>query len=382
MIIPRIQEENIKKLLFKGKAIIIIGPRQVGKTTLVHQLISKLNKKTLWLFGDDPGMKSLLDNISISRLKNLVGQNEVIVVDEAQRIHNAGLMLKLITDHIPHVQLIVTGSSSIDLASETKESLVGRKFEFPLYPLAFSELVNHYGFIEEKTILEHRLIYGQYPEIVLSEPKMAIKILNDLADGLMYKDLLTLDQIKKPSLLVKLLQALALQLGNEINYHELGQLVGADPATIERYIDLLEKAFVVFRLTSLSRNARNEIKRGKKVYFHDNGIRNSIIKNFNPLALRTDKGALWENFLIVERMKKNIYTDQFNNYYFWRTFSQQDIDFIEESGGKLFAYEFKWSPKKNVRFPNSFLEAYPNNEVKVIHSENFDEFLDIKFPGD
>jgi len=375
--IPRIQEKNIHKFLFGGKAIIIIGPRQVGKTTLVNHLLENIDKPTLWLTGDDPEIRNLLTHISLSRLKTVVGQHQVVVVDEAQRIPDTGLMLKLITDNLPDVQLVVTGSSSLDLAAQTKESLVGRKFEFPLYPISFSEMIAYNGYITERTLLPHRLIYGYYPEVVLNEPNIAIRILNDLTDGLMYKDLLTLDQIKKPSLIVKILQALALQLGNEVSYHELGQLVGADPQTVERYIDLLEKSFVIFRLNSLSRNARNEVKRGKKIYFYDNGIRNAIIKNFNSLELRNDRGALWENFLIVERIKKNIYTDKFCNYYFWRTFSQQEIDLIEESGGRLDAYEFKWKPTHTVRFPQSFLQSYPNSQTQLIHTGNFEQFLEV-----
>ena len=373
--ISRTQWKNIQKLLFKQKAIIVIGPRQVGKTTLVQQILSELELKKLWLSGDDPETRAILSGISISRLRTLIGDHKIVVVDEAQRIDNAGLMLKLITDHFPGIQLFVTGSSSIDLASETKESLVGRKFEFQLYPISFSEMVAHHNWLTEKSLLEQRLVYGYYPEIITNESTLATRILNDLTDGLMYKDLLTLDQIKKPSLIVKLLQALALQLGNEVSYHELGQLIGADPSTIEKYIDLLEKSFVIFRLSSLSRNLRNEIKRGKKIYFYDNGIRNSIIKNFSPLSLRADKGALWENFLIVERIKNNTYTDRFCNYYFWRTFAQQEIDFIEESGGQLLAFEFKWNPKKEARFPNSFLSAYPNSQSTTVHLDNFEEFL-------
>ena len=373
--IPRIQEGNIRDFLFRGKAILLIGPRQVGKTTLVQQLISSLGKSTLWLSGDDPSIRALLNDISINRIKSLIGTNEIVVVDEAQRIQNAGLTLKLITDHIPQTQLIIIGSSSIDLAAETEESLVGRKFEFHLFPVSFAEMVAYTGLLDENTSLEHRLVYGYYPEIVLSEPKLARRILNELTEGLMYKDLLTLDKIKKPSLVVKLLQALALQLGNEVSYRELAELIGADSGTVEKYIDLLEKAYVIFRLPSISRNMRNEIKRGKKVYFYDNGIRNSIIQNFSPLNLRNDKGALWENFLIVERLKRNAYQENYSNYFFWRTFSQQEIDFIEEREGKLYAFEFKWNSKKKVKFPKAFQEAYPNSEFKLIHSENYEDFI-------
>lgn len=373
--IVRIQEHNIREWLNKGKAIIVTGPRQVGKTTLVRHITQSLDRKTLWLTGDDPETRVLLDNISLARLQAIVGQNEVVVVDEAQRFTNAGLMLKLITDQMPRVQLFVTGSSSLDIASQTKESLTGRKFEFSLYPLSFVEMSRHRGFLEERSLLEHRMLYGYYPEVADQEPKRAQKTLNDLSDGLMYKDILTLDQIKKPSLLVKLLQALALQLGSEVSYNEVAQLIGADPVTVEKYLDLLEQSFVVFRLPSLSRNARNEIRKGRKVYFFDNGIRNSIIKNFSPLALRTDTGALWENFLLAERMKRNAYTDYLCNTYFWRTTTQQEIDYIEDADGKLHAFEFKWQSSKPARFPKSFQEAYPGSEVTLITRENFETFV-------
>lgn len=375
MFIARIQGHNISKWTGKGKAIVVIGPRQVGKTTLVRQLSEGLHKKTLWLTGDDPQTRSLLDNISLSRLQTIVGTNEVVVVDEAQRFTNAGLMLKLITDHIAHVQLFVTGSSSLDIAAQTKENLTGRKIEFHLYPVSFAELSAHHGSLQERSLLEHRMLYGYYPEIVALEPPQAQKILADLSDGLMYKDLLTLDQIKKPALLVKLLQALALQLGSEVRYHEIGQTIGADPLTVERYIDLLEQSFVIFRLPSLSRNARNEIKKGKKIYFYDNGIRNAILKNFAPLELRNDVGALWENFLIAERTKRNAYSDRACNAFFWRTNTQMEIDYIEESNGIMQAFEFKWNPNKAGSFPKAFLDLYPNSQVSFVHRDNFEEFV-------
>lgn len=375
--IPRTQSENIRQGLGQGKAFIVIGPRQVGKTTLVRQITQQLDRKTLWLTGDDPATRSLLDNISLARLQTLIGQHDIVVVDEAQRFTNAGLMLKLITDHLPQVQLFVTGSSSLDLASQTKESLTGRKFDYPLFPLSFVEMVNYHGYLAERSLLEHRMLYGYYPEVVQNDPPRAQKILNDLSDGLMYKDLLSLDQIKKPSLLVKLLQALALQVGSEVSYPEVAQLIGADPVTVERYTDLLEQSFVLFRLPSLSRNARNEIKKGRKIYFFDNGIRNAIIKNFSPLALRTDTGALWENFLLAERLKHNAYTDYFCNTYFWRTTTQQEIDYVEDADGQLHAFEFKWQAGKPPRFPKAFLEAYPNSETTLVTPEDFDRFVGI-----
>ncbi|MFN0014649.1 MAG: ATP-binding protein [Saprospiraceae bacterium] len=376
--VSRLQEQNIREWLGKGKAIIVIGPRQVGKTTLVRHITQELEQKTLWMTGDDPEARALLDNISLARIQALIGQNEIVVVDEAQRFTNAGLMLKLITDHAPQVQLFVTGSSSLDIASKTKESLTGRKFEFPLYPLSFVELCGHHGYLAEHALLEHRMLYGYYPEVVQHEPLQAQKILNDLSDGVMYKDLLVHEQIKKPTLLVKLLQALALQIGSEVAYNEVAQLIGADPVTVEKYVDLLEQSFVLFRLPSLSRNARNEIKKGRKIYFYDNGIRNAILKNFSPLALRADTGALWENFLVAERMKRNAYIGYLCNTYFWRTTTQQEIDYVEDAGGMLHAFEFKWKPlQKTYRFPKSFLESYPGSKTNRIDRDNFDAFVGV-----
>jgi uncharacterized protein len=356
---------------------LIIGPRQVGKTTLVQRLAEEIGQPVLWLTGDAADTRSILKNISLSGIKALIGQHEVVVVDEAQRLHNAGLTLKLITDHLPNVQLFITGSSSLDIAAEMKESLVGRKIEFPLYPLSFSEMVAHHGILTELGLLEHRLIYGYYPNVVNNDQVPAMTVLNDLADGLMYKDILALDQVKKPSLLVKLLQAIALQLGSEVSYNEVAQLIGADPMTVERYIDLLEQSFVIFRLPALSRNARNEIKKGRKIYFYDNGIRNAIIQNFSPLSFRQDTGALWENFLVADRMKWNKYSKHYCNTYFWRTTSQQEIDYIEESGGRFAAFEFKWGSNKRKSIPKSFLEAYPSSEATIIDRENFMDFLGV-----
>jgi len=264
--IKRILENMIVKRLFRGKAIILYGPRQVGKTTLVTSLLEKRKEKTLFLNGDEPDVRELLEGVTSSRLKALFGKSRIVFIDEAQRIREIGLTLKLITDQIKEVQLIATGSSAFDLASHTKEPLTGRKYEFHLFPLAFGEMVEHHGLLEEKRLLKHRLVFGYYPEIVTC-PGEERELLRLLADSYLYKDLLTLENIKKPVLLEKILKALALQLGNEVSYHEIGQLVGADKNTVEKYIDLLEKAFVVFRLPAFSRNLRNEIKKGKKIYW-------------------------------------------------------------------------------------------------------------------
>ncbi len=376
--IRRLLTPRLEPFLGSKKALIIVGPRQVGKTTLIRALAQTFNLNPLWLSGDDPQIRAMLHDISTPQLKIIAGNHKTLVVDEAQRLHNAGLTLKLITDQLEGVQLLVTGSSSIDLAAETKESLVGRKFEFLLLPLSFREMSDHHGYLNERSLLEHRMLYGYYPEVVNStDPKLSQRVLNELTDGLMYKDLLMLDSLKKPTLLVKILQALALQIGSEVSYHEIGQLVGADQVTVERYISLLEQAYIVFRLPAFSRNLRNEIKRCRKVYFYDNGIRNSILRNFAPLDLRQDTGALWENFLMVERLKYNLYNDQFCNAYFWRTVTQQKIDYIEEKDGVLQAFEFKWQAKKKKAFPASFLEAYPGTQTVIVERENFSSFLGL-----
>lgn len=375
--IPRLLEEKLRQQVGKGKALFVVGPRQVGKTTLVRMLTQTAGDERLWLTGDDPAVRNLLADISVSQLKIVVGQYKTVVVDEAQRLRNAGLTLKLITDQIEGVQLWVTGSSALDLAAETKESLVGRKFEYRLLPISFAEMVRHHGFLAEMSLLEHRMLYGYYPNVVESDVQTAPKILNELTEGLMYKDLLMLDHVKKPSLLVKILQALALQIGNEVSYNEVAQITGSDPVTVERYVDLLEKSYVLFRLPAFSRNLRNEIKRGRKVYFYDNGIRNSILQNFAPLALRQDTGALWENFLLAERLKHNLYREHFCNTYFWRTTTQQEIDYIEEKDGQLAAFEFKWQPTAKRKVPAVFRDSYPDSEVQFIDREHFAPFVGV-----
>lgn len=372
--IPRMLESPISSRFGKGKIILIIGPRQVGKTTLVQLITNTGNTPALWLNGDEPDVRAMLTNTTSTQVGALIGNHTRVVIDEAQRIVNIGLTLKLLVDRFPHVQVIVTGSSALELSGMINEPLTGRKYEYNLFPLSFSEMTDHTSLLEESRMLEHRLIYGYYPEIV-THPGEERTLLSLLADSYLYKDLYALEQIKKPVLLEKILLALALQLGSEVSYHEIGQLTGADNETVERYIDLLEKAFVVFRLTALSRNLRNEIKKSRKIYFYDNGIRNAIIKNYSPLSLRQDIGALWENFLISERMKINHYTGRWVNRWFWRTHAQREIDYIEEYDGKLHAYEFKWNPAKKATFPKAFLNAYPGSDTRVISRSNFIDFL-------
>jgi uncharacterized protein len=367
-------KEIIESRIGKGKAIILLGPRQVGKTTLIKTIFPPNTSGIKWFNGDDPDTRVLFSNPTGTSLGSLIGTTATIVIDEAQRIENIGLSIKLIVDTYPGVQVVVTGSSSLELANTINEPLTGRKYEFHLFCLSYGELVKHHGTLDERRLLDHRLTFGYYPDIV-THPGEEKERLSELCSSYLYKDLLAYQQIKKPAVLEKLVQALALQVGNEVSYHELGQLVDLDPVTVERYIDLLEKAYVLFRLPSLSRNKRNEIKNGRKTYFFDNGIRNAIIKNFNPGSLRQDIGALWESFCIVERMKMLHYSNVFVNRFFWRTHAQQELDYIEERNGNLFAYEFKWNPKKKSRVAHTFLSAYPGSSVEVITPDNFETFL-------
>ncbi len=356
-----------------GKAIIVLGPRQTGKTTLMMEICEEY-AGFLTLNCDDPGVRAQLENATQQRLRQLIGNHKLLFIDEAQRVVNIGLTLKLIVDQFPSVQLFVTGSSSLDIANKINEPLTGRKWEYMLYPISFEELVNYSGFMGASNQLEQRLVYGMYPEIV-THPGQEEELLQQLAGSYLYKDLLSFEGIRKPLLLEKMLKALAFQVGNEISFNELSQLLEVDKKTVMNYLNLLEKAFVVFQLQPLSRNLRNEINTSRKVYFYDNGIRNALIANFQPLALRQDIGALWENFLITERMKLLHYKGIYANRYFWRTHAKQEIDYVEEYQGKLFAYEFKWNPSRKVRFPKTFLTAYPNHQTKVVNSTNYYEFL-------
>jgi len=366
---------SIKKRFFQKKAILLIGPRQVGKTTLLKQIIEEYNQKdSLFLNCDEPETLQMLNNVSSTELKNIIGNKKIVLIDEAQRIENVGITLKLITDNIFDIQLVVTGSSAFDLRNRLNEPLTGRKFEYKLYPLSTTELINTTSNLEEKRLLEQRLIYGFYPDIV-NNPSDAKKILLDLSNSYLFKDILMYKDIRNPELLTKLLTALSLQLGNEVSYNELSKIIGVKSETIERYIELLEKVFIIFRLPSFSRNLRSELKKSRKLYFYDNGIRNALIQNFRPLELRTDTGALWENFMVSERKKFIEYNEMYSNTYFWRTHNQQEIDYIEERDGVLYAFEFKWNEKRKTKLPNSFAETYPHHEFQSINRTNYFEFI-------
>ena len=372
--IHRTLEQTLRKRLFGGKTILILGPRQVGKTTIARQLSNLFPAQNLWLNGDDPETVQVLQKASLARLEALVGTKTFVVIDEAQRIPGIGTTLKLLHDNLPELQVLVTGSSALDLSEQTNEPLTGRKWEYLMLPLSFGELVAHHGLIHERGMLHHRLVFGSYPEIVQT-PGNERELLNLLSNSYLYKDLFRLEQLKKPILLENIVRALAFQVGNEVSYHELAQLVGASPQTVEKYIDLLEKAYIVFRLPALSRNERNEIKKSRKVYFYDNGVRNAVIGNFSMLESRTDVGPLWENYLVSERRKQIEYARTFARSYFWRTVNQQEIDYVEELDGRFRIFEFKWSSKAKVRFPATFLEKYSVQETLMVTPENYEAFL-------
>jgi uncharacterized protein len=373
-IVRRLIESRIVERIGKGKVILLFGPRQSGKTTLMRAVVEKSGVDQLWLSGDEPDTRGLLGEATSTRIKSLFGGKRLIIIDEAQRIPNIGITLKLCADTMPDVQVIATGSSAFELAGVTSEPLTGRKYEYHLYPLSFGEMAAHHGLLEEKRLLEHRLVFGLYPEPA-TRPGEERELLSLLTESYLYKDIFALGIVKKPALLERIIQALALQLGSEVSYQELGQLVGADKETVERYIDLLEKAYVLFRLPSFSRNLRNELKKNRKVYFWDTGIRNAVIRNFNPLHLRQDTGALWENFLVAERLKANHYAGKDANHWFWRTHAQQEVDYLEERDGVLSAWEFKWRATRPPRIPKSFLSAYPGCKTGYVTAETVETFL-------
>jgi predicted AAA+ superfamily ATPase len=371
--VERVLEEIVKNKLNTGKAIVLLGARQVGKTTLLKKLFGN-SVDVLWLNGDEIDVQALFSTISATRLRTIFGNKKTIVIDEAQRITDIGLRMKLITDQIPDVQLVVTGSSAFELANKINEPLTGRKWEYKMYPISFGEMVKHHGLLEEKRMLPHRMVYGYYPDVI-NNSGIEKEILKQLSDSYLYKDVLLLEQIKKPDGLLKLLQALAFQVGSQVSYNELSQLCGLDSKTVEKYIVLLEQTFIVFRLGSFSRNLRSELKRSRKIYFYDNGIRNALIANFNQVELRQDVGALWENFVISERMKTLHYEQKWVNSWYWRTKEQKEIDCIEEQNGKLTAYELKWNPKAKTKIPKLFLETYKGSQFQIIHRENIEDFL-------
>jgi uncharacterized protein len=371
--------QSVLDACFKGKVILLLGARQVGKTTLLREALKQVQVSYTWLNADESDILQAFASATTStQLLQLIGpDHKLVIIDEAQQIPDIGKKLKLIYDTRPDIQLIATGSSAFELQNRIAEPLTGRKKTFYLYPISYKETVLGTSALEAKRLLDTRLTFGMYPEVV-NNPGHEKEILVEIAQSYLYKDVLRLDYVRKPSHIEKLLKAIAFQVGSEVSYNELAQIVGnIDTATVEKYLDLLEKAFVIFKLPAFSRNMRSEIKKGKKYYFYDNGIRNVLISNYSAPEMRQDKGALWENFMISERTKYNGYQGRFVNSYFWRTHDQAEIDYIEETDGILHAYEFKWQDK-NVKFPASFLSAYPNHVTQMVSRNNFEGFVGLE----
>ena len=373
--IRRQLQDVIESRMFSGKAIIVIGARQVGKSTLFNMVLEGREEPALQLNCDEPEVQEMLSAMNTQELSMLIGRNKILVIDEAQRLDGIGMILKRIVDNFPDVQLLVTGSSSFELQNKLNEPLTGRKYEYHLFPLSTGELLNDKGVLFVKQTLESRLVFGSYPDI-FNHREDARELLYNLSNSYLYKDLLNLESVRRPALLGKILTALALQVTCEVSYNELAQTVGTDNKTVEKYVDLLEKCYIIFKLNGFSRNLRTELKRAKKIYFYDNGIRNAILQNFAPLALRQDAGALWENFFIGERIKANQYGGRYVNSYFWRTSQQQEIDYVEECDGRFSLFEMKWNPKRSgTKFPNAFLSAYDVQEKNVVTPENWLELV-------
>lgn len=365
---------EISLRLADGKVIVLLGPRQAGKSTFMHLLEPVFKQPVVWWDGNESDIRNQLEHPTSVQLKAMIGNHNTLVIDEAQLVKNIGLTLKLITDKIKTVKVIATGSSSFELANKINEPLTGRKWEYLLLPISFGEMVTHHGLLEEKRMLHHRLVYGYYPEIVTTSGD-EIPLLKQLANSYLYKDILTWERIQKPDKLEKLVQALAFQTAQLVSYHELGQVCGLNHETVEKYINLLEKAYIIFRLQSFSRNPRNELKKSVKIYFYDNGLRNAVINQFSPVVQRNDVGQLWENWFISERIKYLNNTRKNASFFFWRTLAQQEVDYIEEANGKISAFECKWNEKAKGNVSRAFTNTYPEAETHLVHPENIEQFL-------
>ena len=374
--IPQAQLTQLKSVVAPGKVVIVYGPRRVGKTTLIQHYVQQYDQDALFVTGEDIIVREYLESQSISKLKNFVGTRQTLIVDEAQYVRQIGLNLKLLVDHVEGIRIIATGSSSFDIAQFTGEPLTGRRYTLLLLPLAQFELQNIEEAHETTANLDARIIYGSYPEVILMDSNEDRQLyLKELIASYLFKDILQIEGIRFTDKLLRLLQLVAFQIGQDVSVSELGRQLGMSKNSVERYLDLLEKAYVLYSRSGFSRNLRKEISKSRRYYFYDNGIRNGLISNFNPVSLRDDIGALWENYILVERMKRNLYFRQLVDSYFWRTYDRQEIDLIEEKGGHLHAVELKWSPKYATRPPRGWNQAYPDSTFEVVHPENYLEFI-------
>lgn len=375
MYITQAQLRNVSNLVSGGKVLFLYGPRRVGKTTLIEHYTAKIKDKFLLVSGEDIVVRDYLESESVEKLKSFVGSNKLLIIDEAQHIKNVGLNLKLIVDHIPGIQIMATGSSSLSLSRETGAPLAGRQNTVRIYPLAQLEIAGVESVHERRGNLEVRIIYGSYPEVVLINDNEKRKLyLRELISSYLFKDILEMEGIRKSDKLLKLLQLIAFQVGKEVSIAELGVQLGMSKNTVDRYLDLLEKSFVIFKRSGFSRNLRKEVSKSCRYYFVDTGIRNAVINNFNPLSLRDDVGALWENYIITERMKRNEYVGQSMDSYFWRTYDQKEIDLVEERDGSLYGYEVKWG-KKKINPPKGWTASYPGAGFEIINPDNYLKFI-------
>lgn len=374
--IKRFYGSKIQKNLKPNKVLVVYGPRRIGKTTLINDFIQSYQGKVYQSVGEDLRVREALESSELTKIAGFFKGYDLIVIDEAQRIDHVGQGLKMLVDHVPQVHVIATGSSSFDLSNKIGEPLVGRQIILQLFSIAVLELIDTYGPAYVAEHLEELLIFGSYPEIITSETLVdKQQYLFQMRDSYLYKDILELEQIRNSRKILDLLRLIAFQIGHEVSLQELGTTLGMSRNTVERYLDLLEKAFVIINVRGFSRNLRKEITKTSRYYFYDNGIRNAVIGNFNFLNSRNDVGQLWENFLFMERLKKRHYQQIYGNHYFWRTWNQQEIDLVEERDGQLFGYEFKWQPKANLKPPKDWLQTYPTASHAIIHRDNYLPFI-------
>ena len=375
MVVKRILQEKISRRITPGKVVIIYGARRVGKTFLLRELVNSFEGKTLLLNGEDYDVQSMLANRSVANYRHLFNGVDLVAIDEAQNIPNIGNVLKLMVDEVDGLRVIASGSSSFDLLNKTGEPLVGRSVKFQLSPLSCKEISSIETPFETKQNLEQRMLYGMYPEVfTMSSNDMRIEYLREIVDSYLLKDILAVDGVKNASKMQNLLRLIALQVGSEVSYDELGTQLGMSKNTVERYLDLLSKVFVVYRVGAFARNIRKEVCKAGKWYFYDNGVRNAILNNFSPLAVRNDVGHLWENYFLSERRKYIHNNLKHIEQYFWRTYDKQELDLVEECDGNLLAMEIKWG-KKTPKLPNIFANAYEGAEFQVINTENYMDWV-------
>lgn len=373
--ISRYIENKILSRLVPGKVVVLLGARRVGKTVLLKKIAEKFHAGKLFLNADDYRTEALLSNKSSEEYRSLIGNNDLLLIDEAQKIQDIGRILKIMVDEIPHLRIMATGSSAFDLTNKLGEPLTGRKSTFYLYPFAHCELLQTENILKTRALFENKLIYGSYPELYfMKDIEEKVNYLNDLVSSYLLKDILELDSIKNSSKILNILRLLAYQVGMEVSVNEVANKSGLNKGTVDRYLDLLTKVFVIFKVEGYSRNHRKEISRSSRYYFWDNGVRNLLAANFNPLSLRNDAGPLWENYIISERKKWQAYNEMIVNNYFWRTYDQQEIDWVEEREGGLYGYEIKMSAR-NVKAPGGWKTAYPDANFETINSENYLPFI-------